>query len=131
MNYKIEVVPNEPILMVDLYKHYSFTVDDPVATGECWKILDESDEPMFMIMDVTDLAISLDDLVQAANRDTHGEQPIYHHPKLQELLVVTRSKMIQIAVRGITSVAFGNVNAKAFGTVDEALAYARSQLAAQ
>lgn len=130
MNYKIEVIPDEPIVLVALYEHYSFAVDDPVATAEVRVILDKSGEPMFMIMDVTQLSLSLDDLVQSANRDARGEQPIYHHPKLLGLLIVTRSDMIRLAVRGITTVAFGNVNAKAFKTVDEALTYARSQVGA-
>jgi hypothetical protein len=127
MNYKIEVIPDEPIILATLYAHYSLAVDDPVANNEARAIMDKSGEPMFMIMDVTDLSLSLDDLVQAANRDARGEQAIFHHPKLLELLVVTHSAMIQLAVKGITTVTFGSVHAKAFGTVDEALAYARAQ----
>ena len=127
MNYKIEVIQDEPVVMVTLYKHYSFAVDDPVATDEVRNILNKSNQPMFMLMDVTDLSLSLDDLIKSANRDARGEQAIYHHPNLSELLVVTHSAMVQLAVKGIATITFGNVNAKAFGTVDEALAYARDQ----
>lgn len=127
MNYKIEIIQDEPIVIVTLYKHFSFAVDDSVATGEVWEILDQNNQPMFMIMDVTALSLSLDDLVKSANNDTHGERAIYHHPNLLELLVVTRSAMVKLAVKGITTVTFGNVNARAFETVDEALAYTRAE----
>ncbi|MBN1429029.1 MAG: hypothetical protein JXB07_11635 [Anaerolineae bacterium] len=127
MNYKIEVVPGEQIVQATLFKHYSFAVDDPVANNEVKVILDASDTPMFMIIDVTQLSLSLDDVVKSANSDTRGEQAIYRHPKLRGVLVVTQSHMVRLAVKGLTSVTFGNVNAKAFGSVEEAIDYARSQ----
>lgn len=130
MNYKVEVIPDEPIVKIELYKHYSFVTDDPIATDKARQILNQSDEPMFMLMDVTDLSMSLEDVIKSTNNDARGEDAIFHHPKLIELLVVTRSKMIQLAVKGLTTVTFGNVKAKAFQTVDEARIYVRSKMTA-
>lgn len=126
MNYRVEVVPGEAIILATLFEQYSFATDDPEANAEVEAILDQSNEPMFLVIDASRRAFSLDDVVHAANNDARGEDPLYHHSQMQELLIVTRSDLVRLATKGLNTVTFGNVNAKAFKTVDEALAYARS-----
>jgi hypothetical protein len=131
MNYRVEVVPGEPIILATLFEQYSFAADDADANAEVIAIFDQSEEPMFLAIDTTHRAFSLDDVVHAANNDARGEDPLYHHPKMRELLIITHSDLIRLATKGLNTVTFGNVNAQAFKTVDEALAYARSQVSTQ
>ena len=128
MNYKVEALPGEPVILATLYEDYSYTVDDPQANAEVVNILDEIDGAMFLVIDATHRSFSLDDVVQAANNDARGEDALYHHPKLLGVLIVTRSSLVRLATKGLNTVTFGNVNAYAFEALDEAIEYARSQI---
>lgn len=128
MNYKVEVVPDVPVILLSMFEQYSFATDDLEADKEIIAILEESDEPMFFVVDTTRRPLSLDDVVHSANKDARGEEPLFHHSKLRGLLVVSPSDMVRLAAKGLTTITFGNVNARAFRTVDEALEYARSQV---
>lgn len=129
MNYKIEVIPDASTVKVTMYEQYSFEVDDPVADQEIIDILEKSDESMFLIVDLIQRPLSLDDVIHSSNKDARGENALFHHPKVKGLLVVTESDMVRLAAKGLNTVTFGNVNARAFKTADEALDYARSQVA--
>jgi hypothetical protein len=126
-NYKVEVVPGEPAVLLSMYEDYSFVVDDPEADKELIAALDASDEDMFMIIDLLRRPLSLQDVVHSANKDGRGEQALFHHPKVRGLIIVTDSDMVRLATKGLTTVTFGSLNAKAFGSLDEALAYVRSK----
>lgn len=128
VNYKVEALPDVPVVLLSMFEQYSFATDDLEADKEIIACLDESDEPLFFIVDTTRRPLSLDDVVHAANKDARGEDPLFHHPQMQGLIVVSPSDMVRLAAKGLTTVTFGNVNAKAFKFLDEALDYVRAQM---
>ena len=128
MNYKVEVLPDVPVVLLSMFEQYSFATDDLEADKEIIAILEESDEPMFFVVDTTRRPLSLEDVIHAANKDARGEDPLFHHLKMRGLIVVTTSDMVRLAARGLNTITFGNVNARAFKTLDEALDYVRAQV---
>lgn len=127
MSYKVEALPREPIILVTLSAQ-SLIMEDMAKSGvEVRALLDQAAEPSFFIMDMSELSVSLDDVIVGANRGARSEQPLSHHPNLREMLFVSRSSMIKLAIKGLNTVTFGNLNARVFDSLDDALAYARSQ----
>jgi hypothetical protein len=53
------------------------------------------------------------------------------HPLMKEFLVVTNVKLVELAAKGLSSDIFGNVAVQVFETLEDALAYAREQIAAE
>lgn len=128
MNYKIEVLPNEPIMLYTMLEQFSMAQDGPQAQDEAREILEQSSQPMFMILDVTGRSVTLDDVVHGASQSARGKQPILQHPKVRKVILVATSSIVKIATKGLNTATFGNVDISVFGTVDEALTYVRSQI---
>lgn len=82
---------------------------------------------MFFIMNMSEMSVDRDDVILGANRGARGEQPLSHHANLREMLSVFRSGMIKLAIKGLNTVTFANLNAKALDSLDDALAYAQPQ----
>lgn len=137
MNYYVELLPNEPILIFCAYKEYSLANDQPQAGAEVQQFLDQASELLYHILDITEASLSLDDVILAANFGARGENtqspsqnvPVWKHPNLQELIFVTNKRLVSLAVRGLDSLVFGNIQAKVFYTQQEALDYCRARIA--
>ncbi len=136
-NYYIDLLPDEPIILSGLYKEFSVVADQPRSDAETRQTLDQVSEPVYLIIDLTEISFSLDELVVGSNfaargqhiTDTRGQSPLWKHPNIKELIFVTDKRLIKLAVMGLDSLAFGNIQAKAFETQEEALAYARARIA--
>lgn len=136
-NYYVELVPDEPILIFGAYKEYSLAEDQPQAGAEVQQYLDQASEPLYHILDITEASLSLDDVILAANFGARGQNnsakgqhgPVWKHPNIQELIFVTNKKLVNLAVRGLDSLMFGNIQAKVFYTQEEALEYIRVKIA--
>lgn len=136
-NYNIELLPDEPVLIFTAYKAYSLVEDQPQAGAEVQQYLDQASEPLYHILDITEASLSLDDVILAANFGARGQNtsangkhgPVWKHPNIRELIFVTDKKLVNLAVRGLDSLMFGNIQAKVFYTQEEALEYIRVKIA--
>ncbi len=129
MNYKVEALPGEPIIVTTLSAQSRIMEDMASSGAEVRALLDQAREPSFFIMDMSEMSVNLDDVILGANRGARGEYPLSQHPNLREMLFVSRSSMIKLAIQGLNTVTFGNLNVRVFDSLDDALAYARSQKA--
>ncbi len=130
MSYHNELLPGEPIVVAHLHADFSLANETQSSIVETRRVLDSVDEPIFYILDLSNLTINIHDLISGTNSSSRGEDPLWHHPNIREFLVVSQSKLIQLAAAGLNSVSFGNLEAKMFGSLDEALAYCREQIRA-
>jgi len=130
MTYKHEILPNEQIMITTMSAKYSVSRDQEESDGVAREMLDNAEEAVFCIVDFTLVSFTLNDIIGGANTGARGQEPIFHHKNILELIFVSPNRMIQLAVKGLGSVAFGNIKASVFETMEEALTYARSQLAA-
>jgi hypothetical protein len=127
-HYTIEVLPDEPILVVSISEGFKIAEHMPHSIGDVRAVLDQAKEPLFYILDVTKLSLSLDEVIMAASLGARGEQPLWHHPMIREMMFVSPSILIKLAAQGLSAPTFGGLNARIFETLDEALAYARAVL---
>jgi len=122
--FTIEQLPNEPILLAAFQADWDTVRDTDVALAAVQQMLSAAHSPTFYIVDMTiEPCFNLDDLMFVTQRLIRGQNPILHHPNLREHLLVTRNAVMQRAVKALP----GTVRAHAFDTLDEALAYVRSQ----
>ncbi|NDJ55218.1 MAG: hypothetical protein GYB68_19270 [Chloroflexi bacterium] len=128
--FHIEQVPGEPIFILEL--HEDFCISDQIQSDEVSRtILDAQEEPAFFIVDLRHMPpLTLDDLIRAANQGARSETPVWHHPKLRQLIFASELPIIRLAAQGLNSAPFGNLSVEVFETVDEALAYCHEQIRA-
>lgn len=137
--YHVELLPDEPILLLICTKEYSLVDDWPQVDQQCRALMDNTNEPLYLITDLTEASLSLDDLVLGTNAGARGhkigtkgqagEVPAFKHPNLQGLIFVSPKKLVKLAIKGMDSLMFGNIQAATFETLEEALAYTRDRIA--
>lgn len=127
-NYTIQKLPGEPILIGATHPEWTPEVDIPIWADDAYHVLDSQTEPVFYIADVlAGQPWTLDELIRTANAVARGEKPVFHHPNVREVLMVTHQALVSLAVKGLQADVFGHVKTRVFGSLDDALAYARSK----
>ncbi len=124
--YQIQRLPNDPILLIELLPEYSIARDMDKSAEAIRALLDTASEPLYYVLDLTQITVSLDDLLLSTTKGARGSTPLWHHPMIKKIVFVSPSPMIQQACQGMNSRVFGNLEAVAFGTLDEALNYCRA-----
>jgi hypothetical protein len=126
MTFRIEKIPNLPVVLLTLFREYNLADDFPNSYAEAVTLLDSMDGPVFYLNDLTEAALDLEDIIRGSAllcRDKHGT---YHHPNVREVLLISTSLVIHEAARGLTSRTFGHVPVRVFYTLYEALDYVRA-----
>jgi len=121
---------NEPIIVHTMLEGYSVAQEGAAGTDSINRLLDAQSEPVYLILNPGSLQIGVDDVVSGASLAARGGSAFAHHPNVRETIVVSTSGLIKLAAKGLDSEIFGHVAIRAFGTMDEALAYCRQQAGA-
>lgn len=128
MTYQHKMLSDEPIVVVNIESDYVIARDMGPSTTDGRTLLVSFKEPVFWIIDASQVKLNVNDVINASNQGTRGHEPLWHHPNIRELLLVTQSKLVQMAASGVKSLPFGNLEVKVFGLLDEALAYCREKI---
>lgn len=115
-------VSGKPIMVQKLGAAY-VGQDTTALMSEATATLDTMSQPVYYILDLTDINLSFSDIVLSANLATRGDQPAFHHPNVIEMLVVTRDATLRMAALGLQHPVFGNAKMKVFDTYEDALAH--------
>ncbi len=125
----IEIVPDAPII-IETRVPSSDLSDAEEGIQQMAKLLDEQPAPVYLIIDVKGLRITMDDLLTTASQVSRGPGAFLHHPKIIEVLViVSGDNFLKYGAVGMRSDTFGNVRIRTFDTVDQALEYCHQQIA--
>jgi hypothetical protein len=128
MSYTIEKIPGAPIVVLTLETRHILAEMD-VFDDELTALLDSQPEPVFMIHNMINAVISLEDLTIGASATARGPGERLHHPNVRDNLLVTHDGMMKLAVSGLRTATFGNVKIRAFDTREQAIAYCHEQIA--
>ncbi len=123
-----EKLPDLPALLTTLSAEFRVTRDMAASDAATIALLEQVDEPVFNVVDVSKLRVTMEDILQGSNRGGRGESAIWHHPRIRQTIFISDSKIIQLAARGMNSFSFGNLNIPVFPTLEEALVYIRQEL---
>jgi hypothetical protein len=130
MSYSIEKLPNEPILLCVMNADYSTAAEAEHFIGGIMKALDNEHEHVYLIMDALAATVSFEDALYGTRLVTQQLQ-LFKHEKIQESIVVTSRRFLQLVVQGLNNPIFGNIQIQHFESSTEAVAYARNQAAAK
>ena len=125
MSYTTEKLPNEPIVFAKLHTDFNIVEEGEPLNSDALALIEAQAEPVYYIADISDYPPSLDDVVSAVNWGGKGKAPTLNHPNVCEAIIVSRSAMVKLAVKGLRSASWGNMKVQCFETLEEALAYAR------
>lgn len=123
--YTFDKLAGEPIILSVVTEDWRLP-DLEGVIDKLENLLDTSDVPLFFISDLTNIRVSLEDVIQTVSIATRGSAPVLHHPMSKALLVITQSKMLEMSALGMRSKVFGGgIKTYVFKTQKEALAFAR------
>lgn len=129
MSYSVEKLPDERIVIAHANNLYSAADDGVPLMQNMIDVLDEQETPVYLIVDIAGLDMSLDELLQSSAAATRESQ-FFKHPKIIETIAVTDSSFLRLALQGLNTPAFGNVNISVCEQLEEALVAARERIAA-
>lgn len=127
MPYSLELLlPEEPILIGTIHESFSLKDDLGPYLNELASILATLDQPVYYIHNALDFKVNVfQDFLVAANKTFREEAAIFTHPYFKPVIVST-DPLMKLAIKGINSEIFGNLNFPVFETVEEALAHIRT-----
>lgn len=130
MPSRIEIVPDAPIIIE--------TIEPGEALGNVSggmrsmsELLDAQPAPVYLVLNLMGLKITLDDLIKTSSQSARGEGALLHHPKIIEtLVVISGDTMMMLSAEGLrSSETFGHARIRTFDTVDQALEYCYQKIA--
>jgi hypothetical protein len=119
-------LPDEPILILTLSGSSTDLSDPEQSHNQLHSFLDSISEPVFLILDMSNAQLGLDDLMRGASDAFRGDNPTFKHPNIREVLQVSDDPTLELAAEGMNSAVFGNIKIRLFETLEDALAYARA-----
>jgi len=130
MTHTIQQVANEPIILIKIFSPFD-------AHNETSEILHEIIEmvyPMpgltYLIYNVLELKLGFSDMVMGMAAALRSNVPGVEELKTKaRMVVVGAGDLIKFAAKSAKQVQYGGLNVELFDTSEEALAFAREQLA--
>lgn len=131
MPYRIEKLPGESIVVHTMTDQVSFEDNAPLMAHELTGLFDSLPDIVYYINDAKGIEMSFGDMVAALGMLTEDEMPVLRHKNIREVLIVTHGGMTTAGANALGWARYGRIPVSAFGTVDEALSYARQSLNSQ
>lgn len=126
MSYSIEVFEGEPIILVTLNADFDLETEGEASIGEAMTLLATAPEPVYYINDLRAATFDFMATVQGSNMAARGENPIFHHPNVKQVILITNTDIQNAAAKGMGSSTFGGANIVTFNDIAAALDYARN-----
>ncbi len=128
MTYAIKKIFGEPIIVAAIHEDYVPRRDIAQSDAEAITLLDTCTAPVFLIIDVRSFKqITMDDIFLAVKHSSYGDDSLYRHPMLREVIFISTNPAVKTATEGLSHAAFGEIKARTVDTLEAALAYARQQ----
>ena len=128
MSYSCEKLQDLPISIFAPLADWDWA-DMPLVNAELEAIWEASSVPMIHITDFSNQQLSYDALVKGTANAGLGSNPLFSHPNVKEIIIVTTQDAVVFAINQISSgknvYQMGTV--RTMPTLDEALRYARQQ----
>ena len=126
MSFTVEKLANDPVIVQTFNEDYDLANEIKLSNAKMFDTLDAVTEEKVYLVDVFKFDISFEDIVKGANIVARGERPLWHHPKLKQIVLVTEDATLRLAAEGMESSVFGGLKIPVFATVEEALVYTRA-----
>lgn len=127
MSYTLTTLDDGHIILMTMNADFDLTKEMVPSSLETFELLEAGPDRMVFISDGREMRLtSLNEIIESANTIRIPESKrVTTHPKLLKSLTVTNNKVIQLAVKGLNTATFGNIEYPIFESVEDAVNYAR------
>src|SRR5687767_6710083 len=103
MPFKIQKLPDEPILVVSAVEPFDFKVDYAPFVNELLGLLEQSSEPVFEITDGRTIKLSFSEMVGLLATVTRGDEAkrLEKHPKIRAWLLVADNELLRVGANAL------------------------------
>jgi len=130
MSYRVERLPDEPILILTAGAEFSIKNDVLASAEEATGLMAEIPEgPIYYVLDTHGLRINFSDLVSGLWQATRATN-LLKEPRLQ-LVAVGSGTLIEMGIKSLSQAQYGGLSVPLFETIDEALTYIRQEISGQ
>ena len=126
MSYEVKLLTDDPVIMTVWYADFKLKTELVPMSEEMREVLDSSPEPLYLIADMSAARLGLEDLIAGANFAVQGEEPIFKHPNITQVILISQSKAIELTAKGMRAATFGNMHIKVAASLEDALKIVRS-----
>ena len=125
--YKIEKLPDEPIIIFTAFENFDMAHDAPATVEGVHVFLSDLTEPVYFIHNwlVVKLLDTMDVSIGAMSAAL-AQNPLFKDPNIREIIFVTTDKLLAASAEGSNSEIYGYVKIHIFPTMAEALRFARA-----
>ncbi len=130
MSYTVEKLAGLPAVMATPRADFKMETEQAPLQADIRTVLETTDEPLYYIINFLHTHLTLEDLIKGSSGGARNQASPWRHPMIRGIIFVTDDGATKLAVEGLNSPAYGNLNAPHFGTLDDALAYIREAVVA-
>lgn len=127
MKFKVERLPNEPILIVTIYKEYVVGRDSAEIVQTVDSKIGKDEAGLYSIYDLREMKMTFGELVLALSNQSQKAPGAMADPRTQAI-IVGASELVRFGAEAFKQEQYGNLKFPLFETLDEALGYARTEV---
>jgi hypothetical protein len=128
LNYTVERLAGEPIIIFTLGAGYDFEAETAEAQQELAAAMDEIDGDVYLITDYSAVHMEFEDLLTELQSETQGAPGTFTDLRVRRNLLVGEDEMVGLAAESLYQTQYGKVQVIRVESQDVAIQYARSLL---
>jgi hypothetical protein len=126
MSYRLERLPDEPIVVLTLLPDFSMRQDIRASSEEAALLIEQvAGDRIYFIYDLRDLRLNFSDVVTGLGQAAKATDML-KNPRIRTIIVGSGA-LVEMGVKALSQEQYGGRPAPLFETVEEAIDYARQQ----
>ena len=121
MSHEVAFIPERNACVFTFREGWDTPEGVEARAADIQRILQEAEQPLFLIMDLSQVSMTLDGVIRSSNRLARGPDAPFHHPMCKGVALVTTERIARIVARGLQTETFGNLRVCVCTDVEEAL----------
>ena len=131
MTYRLERLPDKPVLLWTVNDGFDIGRDLPRVVSDAIKILDGMDEDVYYMADARKLKLNFGGVVSVLATLTRGELALFKHPRIYKIVGVSNSGLIELAIKALGQMQYGAFRTAFYTSLDEAFAGIEREVASR
>lgn len=128
MSVSVKKLPGEPIVIVTYTMPFKGKDDVNAANAGVADLITRVEGDLYRIADLSTVTIEWNELIRALQEATHRKEGTLRDSRVHSIFV-GEDQGVVMAVNSLKQQQYGGIDAKWFATLNEALEYARNEIA--
>ncbi len=127
MYFDVSLLSEKRVCIFTLHAEWDTPEGVEARAAATQRILGDATESLFLILDMSQVKMTVDGVLRSANRFGRGPNAPFHHPMCRGVALVTNESVAQVVARGLRTETFGNLAVCVCSTLEEAMEKAAPQ----